>query len=347
MMNRVLVTGANGFVGSNLAEALLARGDDVTCVVRKSADTDRLKRLGFKPVYYDDVNDLEGLRRAVAGKDVVYHVAGLTRTLRKERFREVNEQGVRGVAQVAAEQADPPVVVVVSSLAAAGPSTLDRPRCETDPPAPVSEYGRSKLAGERAAREWADRVPITIVRPAIVLGPADESGLAMFRPVSRFGIHAIAGPVDWRYSIIHAADLAELLILAAERGARIASKVADDPVADDPTGSARGCYFAAGEMSPTWAELGRMVADAVGRRRVLMLPIPRPGVWTMAATIETLSRIRRRALYLNLDKAREVTAGSWTCSTRAATEELGFSVGAALPERLRRTAQWYRDEGWL
>jgi dihydroflavonol-4-reductase len=340
-MRNVLLTGANGFVGSNLAEMLVARGDRVTCLVRRRARAERLQSLDCEIAHWRGLDDLDAIRRAVAGRDVVYHVAGATKAVRKAALFRINEQGTQNVVRVCAEQPNPPVLVYVSSLAAAGPSSADRPRVETDPPRPVCYYGHSKRAAELALRRHADRVPITIVRPPIILGPADREGLAMFRPVRRFRAHVMPGGGRQRYSLIHVGDLCELLILAAERGRRIETEETDADA------RAKGCYFAACREYPTYAELGRMLRDAVGRRVVMRVPVPMVGVRAVAVVVETISRVIRRPLYLNLDKAREIAAGSWTCSPQAAIDQLGFAPNVPLAQRLRETAAWYRAVGWL
>lgn len=339
-MAKVLVTGANGFIGSHLAEMLVARGDEVSCLVRKTSSVDRLRPLHARLVY-GDVTDRDTLPAAVAGNEIVYHVAGCTRALKVGQLYQVNEQGVRNVARTCAEQPTPPVLVTVSSLAAAGPAPDGQLRTEADPPAPVSQYGRSKRAGEQAAEEFAHRVPTTVVRPPIVLGEADRVGLEMFRMICRFGVHLVTKLGRDRFSVIHVADLATALILAAERGTRLK---ADGTAAGS---SSQGYYFAACDEHPTYADLGRMVAAALGRRRVLVVPSPPRMVWPVAAINEVMGRIRRRPLYLNFDKAREIRAGSWLCSPQAAKDDLRFSVAAPLAERLRQTARWYREEGWL
>jgi dihydroflavonol-4-reductase len=339
-MAKVLVTGASGFIGTHLVERLTARGDDVTCLVRSTSKVEALRKAGASLVF-GDVTDLASLPPAVNGQSVVYHLAGCTQSLAPRHFYKVNQHGVANVAQVCAGQTTPPVLVVVSSLAAAGPSHDGRPKDEADRAEPVSHYGHSKRAGERAAEQYADRVPTTIVRPPIVLGEGDRMGLALFRSIARFGVHMVPGIDQRRFSLIHADDLVNLIVLAADRGKRLPQR--EHPDSHGP----EGYYFAACEENPVYSDLGRMVAEAMGRHVVLVIPTVTPLVWMVAVAGEAISRIRHDPLFINLDKAREITAGNWLCSADRAAKELGFAVRVPLLERLRQTAQWYRDHKWL
>jgi nucleoside-diphosphate-sugar epimerase len=230
---------------------------------------------------------------------------------------------------------------MVSSLAAAGPSPDGRLRVESDQPTPVSEYGRSKRAGELAAERLAAEVPITVVRPPIVFGPMDRTSLPLFRPVARFGVQLTPGSARFRYSLIHVADLVRLLILAAQRGKRLA------PWLGNGSSSSDGYYFAACERHPDYAELAQMIGALVGRSHVVTIPVATPLIWLVADSVEVASRLCRRPFILNHDKAAEVTAGSWTCSPDAAARELQFRVGASLEQRLGETIEWYREHQWL
>jgi len=337
----VLVTGGNGFVGWNLTKALLEHSAEVTCLVRRTANIDTLKPLPVKIAYYDDVADKGSIVEAVARKTAVFHVAGCVRTFKKERLFQINEGGTRTVTECCAIQPNPPVLTIVSSLAAYGPARSDVPKTELDLPQPISDYGRSKLACEMAAREWSNEVPITIVRPPIILGPGDRDGLGIFKCISRLRVHFCPGSKQNRYSIIHAADLAKLLILAAERGTRLL------PSPTDREQNARGTYFVEAEKRPTYAEFGHDVSIALDRRLFLNAPIQLPVIWTVAAVSDVLARLGKRPNYLNVDKAKEITAGSWICSSQAAMDDLGFSVDAPLQDRLHQTVQWYREQGWL
>ncbi len=347
-MNSVLVTGGSGFIGFNLVRTLVERGLEVTVLVRSTSAVERLNELGVRLVE-GDVLDPESLTAAVAGKDVVFHVAGVTRTLDARSLWTINESGVEHVARACAGQSNPPTLVMVSSLAAGGPSRFGRPRREEDPDQPVSFYGRSKLAGEIAARRHAHLVPITIIRPPVVFGPHDRNSLPMFRSVRRWGVHLAPGFGRRQYSLIHVEDLVHLLLLAAESGERLSpfsDQLATDPAAD-PAIRSQGLYYAGGPEYPSWAEVGQLLGQVFGRKRICVIRVAAPGVWMIATGVEYLERLRRKPMYLDWDKAREVTAGSWACCGEKAARQLGFAPSFPLLERLRQTARWYERAGWL
>lgn len=339
-MAKVLVTGATGFIGRHLVSALVSRGDEVACLVRASSHVDWLKRLNVQ-LFHGDITEPDGLSQYVAGRDYVYHVAGCTLALTRRQYYQVNQLGVRNIANACAKQTRTPVLLTVSSLAAAGPAITGRPSIESDTPCPVSIYGRSKRAGEIEAENMASRVPITVVRPPIVLGEGDKIGLSMFWSIDRFGLHVVPSLGRNRFSLIHAADLAELMIGAALRGQRLPSP----PLNGSPR-TGQGYYFAACEIDPVYDDLGRMIGQALNRR-VFPLHLAVPLVWMVSAGVEAISHIERRPLYLHIDKAREITAGSWICSSRAARDDFGFQVTASIEDRLRQTIEWYRREGWM
>lgn len=334
-MPHALVTGASGFIGGHLVRRLHKDGYRITCLVRPTSDRSPLEP--YDPEFVSgDVTDPESLMRAVDSVDVVFHLAGATKSLRSRDLERVNVDGVRHVARACAECASPPNLILVSSLAAAGPTTTDRLRLETDDPAPVSNYGHSKLAGEYEARRFANRIPITIVRPPIVLGEADRDGLNMFDSIARWNLHFVPGMSDELFSVIHGEDLADALILAAQNGTRV-----------HPNHSSAGIYFATSDETPTYAELGQMIGEAVGRERVRIIRNPKPAIWAIAAINEIASQIRRRPHILGVDKAREATAGSWACDGSALHRDTGFVPACTLKQRLAQTARWYCDQGWL
>lgn len=202
-MTRALISGATGFIGRHLVRAAVSRGYDVTCLVRATSETKRLDGLKARRIC-GDVTDRDSLAAAIKGQDVVFHLAGCVKAIQPGRFYEINERGTRNIAEVCAAKTTPPILIVVSSLAAAGPSAPRRPLREGDPPSPVSHYGRSKLAGENAARNLADRVPTTIVRPPMVFGEGDPTSGKLYRAIARWGVHIVPTWREHWLSLIHA-----------------------------------------------------------------------------------------------------------------------------------------------
>lgn len=363
-MPTALVTGATGFIGPHLVRELQSRGQDVACLRREKSNVARLEALGVRFVQ-GDVTNAESLPAALRDADVVYHLAGLTRAFSAQRLLEVNAGGTRNLLAACAERQTPPTVLLVSSLAAGGPSRFDRPREEDDPPRPVSNYGRSKRAAEEAAHEFADRLPITVVRPPIVFGEGDDCVLQMFKPIKWLRLHFTPTFFTHRFSLIHAADLASHVALAAEKGRRIGTdddvgqvcnlsedgkvgqvcNLSEDGLQTRPT--TEGYYYPAAAEHPTMPELGKLFGQAMGRKFTGVVRTPIAFTWIAAALNELFARIIRKPQIFNLDKAREAAAGSWTCSPRRSRDELGWSPSSTLQERLAQTVEWYRRERWL
>ncbi len=332
---RVLVTGATGFIGHHLVHRLVAMGDEVRCLVRPTSETDAIAALGVD-LRVGDVTQPHTLGPAVAGVQTVYHLAGSIRAAGNDDLWRINEGGTQHVTEACTAAREPPVLVIASSIAVAGPSDPERPHVEADPPTPVSDYGRSKLAAERAARALSARVPITVVRPPVVFGEHDRETFDLFRMAAK-GWHVVPGPRAQRLSLCHAADLAQLMVRAAEAGERL----------DADATRGRGLYYAGDTEHPTYAELGLLLARAVGRQKLRVVPAPQAFTWGVAAIAEIAARVRGQPALLGIDKAREATAGSWMCSSEKARTQLGLKLGVSLSDRLAQTAAWYREAGWL
>ena len=204
----------------------------------------------------------------------------------------------------------------------------------------MSKYGKSKLAGEEAVRKFADRVPVTIVRPPVVFGPGDKDGFLVFQGIKRTRLHPVPNRSGLPVSLIHADDLCEAFYLAAERGERLAT-------GDDSTDSkATGLYYAADPQPTTWAEVGRMAARGMGCR-VLVLKTRKWPFLIPALVGDAIGKLTGKPSIFGMDKLREASQTGWVCAVDKAAEQLGFQPAASLEERYAQTAEWYRDAGWF
>jgi nucleoside-diphosphate-sugar epimerase len=338
-MGIAFVTGASGFVGSNLVEHLIARGWRARCLVRKASTVDVLKQAGADLVI-GDIDQPEQLRAAMEGVNAVYHVAGLTCALKYDDLLRVNRDGVRNVVAAAASQTNPPPVVVVSSIAAAGPTSRGQIKLESDPATPISEYGETKLAGEKMAMQFAGQVPVTIVRPGVVFGPRDRGLMPLFKTLKLFRFHPVPGRQNPALSYIYVEDLAEILMLAASQGKRVPAHGENGPIGE-------GIYYAVTSEHPTFAEWGRMARPMVGRPFAPVISIPSPISFFAARCSERLQQLRGKPDMFNRDKIRESQAESWACSPAAIERDLHFVPPKPLVERLQQTIDWYKTNRWL
>ncbi|MGL4512149.1 MAG: NAD-dependent epimerase/dehydratase family protein [Lacipirellulaceae bacterium] len=331
-----LVTGATGFIGARLVERLRAAGEEVVCLVRDPARAKGVTGPGVR-LALGSLDDEASLAAAIDGIDTVYHLAGKTHGVTLAEFVAVNAGGTERVCRAAVACATPPTVVVVSSLSAAGPSPPDKPHTEHSPPAPISRYGRSKLLAEEAAQGYADRAPISIVRPPVVFGPGDRDGLLLFKALRRFPLHFVPQLRGLPLSLVYVDDLVEGLVAAAQKGERC------DPSGADPS---RGVYYVADPTPSSYAEMGRLAAGAMGRRAWVLCRRKYPLV-VPALVGDLAAKFRGKASVMNSDKLREASANGWVCDPSKAFAQLGLTPPRPLAERYAETARWYEAAGWL
>jgi nucleoside-diphosphate-sugar epimerase len=328
------VTGGTGFVGSHLVDELLRRGvPEVRCLVRSNPKW--LADLDVETVR-GDLSDVETLWTALDGVDAVYHVAGVTRAPDPETFERVNVQGtlnLLGAVKHAAPTLDR--VLVTSSLAAVG-------RCDQDvatedvPLRPVSRYGASKARMEAALRDphdmtdaYADRLPITVVRPPAVYGPRDRDILDFFRAVKRHVCPVVGRGSEPAVSLVHVRDLVRGIV-----------DLAAAPATADET------YFLSSDRPYAWNEVKAAATDALNTWAVT-LPIPGPLVGAVGALAEGWGRLTGSYPPLNREKTREIRHGCTMCAHDKAAEAVGYTPHIALDEGVRNTIDWYEEHGWL
>jgi len=331
-MRTALVTGGTGFIGRHVVAALLDRGVAVRAVVRSTERAGHLARDGVE-IVAGSLADLDGWQGRIRGCDAVFHCAGLVAARRRADLMEINGTDVGRLADACAAVESPPVLVHLSSLAAAGPAPRDGIRTEADPPRPVSAYGASKLKGDGELLQRAGRLPISVLRPGIVFGPHDTNVAKMFQSIQWTRLHAMMGFRSPRLSLIHVADMVTLMLATATGGARLAAR---DTVATT------GVYHACDDREhPTYADLGRRIATALGRS-VVVLPLPLTLALPMAAVVAGCWSLLGQASIVSPDKLREATVPSWAASAARARADLAFEPAASLDIRLRETADWLR-----
>lgn len=326
---RVLVTGATGFIGGVLAGQLAARGDRVRALVRAASHTDELARLGveFAP---GDVADPDSLRRAVEGCEGVVHLAGAVKALSGAELFRANAGGTRNVAEACARAGCR--LLYVSSLAAAGPALGGRPLREEDPPAPVSRYGESKLAGEAAVRAVAGRMPASIARPPVVYGPGDKELMPQLLRMARLGLVFRSGFGEKRFSLVHVEDLCRGLLAVLDRGTRVAAE-----------GEA-GVYFLDDGKDRSWDEIALAACAAAGRR-ARVVPLPEAVSALVAAGAMLAAALTRTPNILSFDKLREMRHATWTCTSERARRELGYAPRFGLEDGMADAVAWFRARG--
>jgi nucleoside-diphosphate-sugar epimerase len=200
------------------------------------------------------------------------------------------------------------------------------PRKHDVAPAPLTAYGRTKLAGEVRVREAeAVGTEVVIIRAPVVYGPGDRALLPYFR-LLRWGIAPAPGGADRRLHLIYAPDLSRAL-----------SGSVEVPV---------GTYAVAEPSEHRWSEVVDAIAAAVGRNPV-RLSIPPLLVRSAAAATEVIGRISGKAVAFNREKAEEMLASDWICDLDGSDALLSRAEITPLRDGIEQTTRWYLRQGWL
>ena len=326
-MPTILITGANGFVGSNMAEFMLDKGYEVRCLVRKTSDLSFLKGLNVQYMY-GSFSDPEILKEALKDVEYVFHFAGKTKAKDETEYMKINADGVRTIAEACLNAPSVKKLIYSSSLAAVGPQIDENPVDENMAPHPVSIYGRSKLAGEKIlTAEIGNQLPWIIIRPTGVYGPKDRDIFLYFKTISR-GFRILVSGQKRRVSLIHVKDLANLCYLAA------VSEISGET------------FMASDGGGYTWEQLSMIIERALNKTTVkITIPLWLTGF--IAFFAEILGTLRGRPSTLNREKIRELKAEGWVVSIKKAEQMLGFKPEFSAEKGIAETAEWYLQNGWL
>jgi dihydroflavonol-4-reductase len=323
-----LVTGAGGYVGTEVVRQLRDLGRPVRAMVRNPAQAAALEKLGAS-VVIADLQKAETLPPAVAGVRFVYHIGALFRAagLPESVFRDINAEGTRRLLD-AAIAAGVRRFVHCSTGGVLG-HIENPPADENTPYNPGDEYQRTKMEGEMIALDYfrAGRIGGVVIRPAMIYGPGDTRNLKMFKLIAR-GLFFYVGDGATKVHFIDVRDLARAFLLAMDQEERNGE-----------------IYLICGRTSVTQKEMADRIADTLGVRRPwLHLPV-KPMQW-LGSLCEAVCRplrvqppiFRRRVDFFT--KHREFNGAK-------AARELGFQPAQPFEDEVREIVRWYQRHGWL
>ena len=326
---KVLVTGATGFLGSHLVDRLLAQGDEVHVLTRK---TSNLRWLKDKPVIYhegDVTGTFDNILKAVSGVDLVFHVAGIIQALHEDSYFKANAFGTKQILDACMQNKNIKRIVIVTSLAAHGPgrdmTTLAR---ETDPCYPVNPYGASKLEAEKIASEYMSRLPITIIRPPAIYGPRDEQFLSLFKMVSS-GIVFLPGMSKKIINASFVGDIVSGMILASQHPAAIGET-----------------FFIGDSQNYSWEEAAQVFAKVL-KKNIIIIPLPSPLVYAAACVADLISHVTGKLLPLNWDNVTNFIQKNWMMDISKAQKILGYQPQMSLEKGIETTYQYLLETNTL
>ncbi len=323
---KAFVTGGTGFIGSHLADSLTEHSDwdEVKCLVRS-----REKWLEGKTYtkVAGDLHSIKTIEEAIEGVDTIFHIAAIVKAPTQKEFDFANVEATENLVRIAKKKGVPKMVIL-SSLAASGPSS-GTPRTETDPLKPVSMYGKSKKKMEEMVHELAGNdLSVTILRPPVVYGPREEQIYTLFKMMNK-GIAPIVGDGEHpRLSILYVQDLIQAILKAAQQ-------------------KEKGVYtyFVSGDRDTNWNQI-RDIVTTVLNRKVASVKINPGWVKKIAGAVETTASFFGIYPVINREKATEMVL-EWTCSPQKAIHELHYQPEYSLEEGISRTLRWYKQHKWL
>ncbi|HZY38810.1 MAG TPA: NAD(P)-dependent oxidoreductase [Mucilaginibacter sp.] len=328
MKERVLITGASGFIGYHLIKEAVASNLEVYAAVRKSSKTDHLKEFDIKYSSPDFI-DLEALKKEITENNYTYiiHAAGVTTARSQKEYNEINAGYTRNLALAAVESGiNLKKFVLMGSLAALGPlHSPDGIIYEDTEPHPVTAYGRSKLLAEEYLLEFS-ALNYTILRPTGVYGPRDRDIFIFFKQVAR-GLEPYIGRVDQKFSFLYVTDLARAAIKALRKGNHETFNLSD------------GLFY-------DRYQLAKHIKSALNSNTV-KFHLPVGFVKSIAYLSEKYCALSNKAATLNVEKLNELMAVNWFCDIEKAKTGLGFHPENDLQGGVAETVKWYKSNNWL
>jgi dihydroflavonol-4-reductase len=325
---KVALTGASGYTGGHLLKRLLARGDSVKALVREGSITPELKASSAE-IVNGVLGNAADAQRLVAGCDAVLHVAAVYRTAGHpdSYYREINVEGTRLLLEAAAN-AGVRRFVHTSTVGVHG-DVRNPPADENAPIAPSDIYQETKAAADTLAREFGrtHKLEVAIVRPGAIFGPGETRLLKLFKSIAR-GRYAVVGSGQPHYHLVYIDDLVDGFLLALDR-----------PEAAGET------FIIAGGRALSQNYLAREIAQATGGSvwpfHIPAWPLQRIGdlVEAVCVPFGIDPPIHRRRV--------DFWVKNRSFSIEKARRRLGYDPKVDVSEGIKRTALWYRENGWI
>jgi nucleoside-diphosphate-sugar epimerase len=334
MPHTVLLTGATGFVGSHVAEALARRGDTVRALARDASATALLEPLGVA-VVRGDLTDAGALGRAADGCDVVVHCAAKVGDWGPvDEYRRVNVEGLRNVLDAVLGHRLHRFVCVSTLGVYAARHHHATDETEPLPTDHIDGYTQSKVEAERLALQYhrKQKVPVTILRPGFVYGPRDRTVLP--RLVGRLKERSVVYIARGRHALntVYAGNVADAVALAIDAPA--------DVCAGEVFNVTDGEFVSKRKFFET-------VADGLGLKRPREFP-PVP-VWLARVVANYREGAFRRANKPHpprLTQAQLKFAGlNLDFSIAKARTKLGYAPRVLFDEGMKRALEWYKTQG--
>lgn len=327
-----MVTGATGFLGGHLIEALLERGHVVVAMARKDSDTRLLDPLKVE-IRRADLTDLESLDEVVKGAEAVVHLAAYyTFSGKREMYEKVNVEGTKRLMEAMLRNGVRRLLYC-SSTEAMGP-TPSGMADESSECHPFYEYGRSKLRAERLVRDYAAKgMEHVILRPSGIYGPRnieDVSYWFITTFANSLASRMIIGDGKKVLQFVHVKDVVQAFILALEGFER----------AKDQT------FIITDSRAYSYEEIYGIMAR-IFEKKPPRRHVPITLAKTMVAPVQLFNWLRRKPNFLWRVRTMDTFKVDRNYSIAKARRDLGYEPKHPLPEGLRETATWYKENGHI
>ncbi len=321
----VFVTGASGFIGSHLVDALLQRHCTVHCLVRRTSDLSWMDRTKVQ-IHFGDLEGSFSLEKCLQKTDYVFHCAGLTIAKTRQEFFRVNATACKNLYEQCVEYGKHlKRIVHISSLASVGPAEPDSPVNENTPTRPLTYYGKSKLAGEEIALKFSSSLPLVILRPPVVYGPREVNFYAFIDALAK-GWNLKLGPDNRVLSLIYVADLVQAMLLAATHPS-----------------SGGGVYFITDGNCYRWNDLVQ-IASKILKVHPRSIRIP-DGLLTFAGLmLEFISIYQKKAPLLDSQRIIDIRQSTWTASSKKFFDRFEFQPKYDFQRGLEETVNWHKKQ---